>query len=163
MSSEKRFETDRDGYAQVYTAGACSSNGRYGAKAGLGVYWGDGHELNKSSPVSGHATNNSGEIQVATRAIQQALDNDVDKLAINTDSKFLIDSATKWMQDWKQNGWTLQSGEPVKNEQDLEALDRVLNKVQVKWNHVDAHKGIHGNEKAHQLAKEGTSKYNNNY
>lgn len=26
----------------VYTDGCCIKNGRYGAKAGIGVYWGDG-------------------------------------------------------------------------------------------------------------------------
>lgn len=96
-SSVNYFETDNDGFVQVYTDGACSANGRYGAKAGLGVYWGEGHSLNVSEPVSGRATNNCGEIQAATRAIQLAIDNGIDKLAIYTDSKFLINSVTKWM------------------------------------------------------------------
>lgn len=95
--SGRGFERDSDGFVQVYTDGACSSNGQYGAKAGKGVYWGEGHRLNVSEPVSGRATNNTGEIQAATKAIRQAIDNGVDKLTINTDSKFLIDSATKWM------------------------------------------------------------------
>lgn len=86
-----------DDYVHVYTDGACSSNGRSGARAGLGVYWGDGHPLNVSEPVSGRATNNTGEIQAATRAIRQAQEHGVEKLAINTDSKFLIKSATEWM------------------------------------------------------------------
>ncbi|XP_045761473.1 ribonuclease H1-like [Maniola jurtina] len=158
-SRGRGFETDRDGFTQVYTDGACFSNGRDGAKAGWGVFWGDGHALNESAPVSGRATNNRGEIQGATRAIQQAIDQGLNKLTINTDSKFLIDSATKWMDGWKQNGWRLPSGEPVKNEADFRELARVKDKIQVKWNHVDAHKGIHGNEQADQLAKEGASKY----
>lgn len=95
------FNEDSDGFVEVYTDGACSANGRQGARAGLGVYWGDGHSLNISAPVSGRATNNCGEIQAATQAIKQALDNGVMKLAINTDSQFLINSVTKWM-DGKQ-------------------------------------------------------------
>ncbi|KAG6455606.1 ribonuclease H1-like [Manduca sexta] len=150
---------DNDGFVDVYTDGACSSNGRSEARAGYGVYWGDNHPLNTSEPVSGRATNNRGEIQAATKAIKQALDNGVTKLAINTDSKFLINSATKWMPGWKQQGWKLQSGEPVKNERDFKELDRVQHKLQVKWNYVGAHSGVHGNEMADQLAKEGASKY----
>lgn len=96
-SSNNTFNEDSDGFVEVYTDGACSSNGRQGARAGLGVYWGDGHQLNISEPVSGRPTNNCGEIQAATQAIKQALENGVMKLAINTDSQFLINSVTKWM------------------------------------------------------------------
>lgn len=96
-TSDGEFEMDNDGYVQVYTDGACSANGKTGARAGLGVYWGDGHPLNISEPVSGRATNNCGEIQAATKAIKLALQNGVDKLSINTDSKFVINSVTKWM------------------------------------------------------------------
>lgn len=91
------FERDRDGYYQVYTDGACLGNGRDGARAGIGVYWGPGNPLNTSEPVSGRHTNNSGEIQAATRAMKQAADNGIQKLTINTDSKFLIKSGTEWM------------------------------------------------------------------
>lgn len=96
-SGGTEFDADNDGYVQVYTDGACSANGKSGARAGLGVYWGDGHPLNISEPVSGRATNNCGEIQAATRAIKLALQNGVNKLSINTDSKFVINSVTKWM------------------------------------------------------------------
>ncbi|XP_004922968.1 ribonuclease H1 [Bombyx mori] len=153
------FETDPDGFVQVYTDGACSANGRSSAKAGLGVYWGDGHSLNVSEPVSGRATNNCGEIQAATKAIRQALQNGITKLSINTDSKFLINSVTKWMPGWKRKGWKLQSGEPVKNEKDFKDLDSVQHKLDIKWNYVEAHRGIHGNEMADQLAKAGAASY----
>lgn len=96
-SDNNNFNKDNEGYVEVYTDGACSANGRLGARAGLGVYWGEGHFLNISKPVSGRATNNCGEIQAATQAIKQALENGVVKLAINTDSQFLINSVTKWM------------------------------------------------------------------
>ncbi|CAB3220874.1 unnamed protein product [Arctia plantaginis] len=160
-SSENDFETDDDGFVQVYTDGACSANGKTGARAGLGVYWGEGHRLNISEPVCGRATNNCGEIQAATRAIKQSIQNGITKLAINTDSKFLINSVTKWMPGWKRKGWKLQSGEPVKNEIDFKDLDSVQNKIQIKWNYVEAHRGIHGNEMADQLAKAGATMYNN--
>lgn len=153
------FEMDSDDYVQVYTDGACSANGKTGARAGLGVYWGDGHPLNISEPVSGRATNNCGEIQAATRAIKVALQNGVKKLSINTDSKFVINSVTKWMPAWKRKGWKLASGEPVKNEKDFKDLDSVRHKLQIKWNYVEAHKGIHGNEMADELAKAGAVMY----
>lgn len=91
------FDTDFQGYVIVYTDGACFSNGAYGARAGIGVYWGDDHPLNVAEPVYGRQTNNTAEIQAATRAMKIAASNGIRKLLIITDSKFLIDSVTKWM------------------------------------------------------------------
>ncbi|KOB71895.1 Ribonuclease H1 [Operophtera brumata] len=107
--SNNEFEEDSEGYVQVYTDGACSANGKSGARAGIGVYWGDEHSLNISEPVSGRATNNCGEIQAATRAMKQAIDNGVQKLTINTDSQFVINSVTKWMPGDKFIKFILQS------------------------------------------------------
>ncbi|XP_063634767.1 ribonuclease H1 [Cydia splendana] len=153
------FEIDNEGYVQVYTDGACSSNGKQGARAGLGVYWGDNHPLNRSQPVSGRATNNCGEIQAATLAIKIALQNGIKKLTINTDSQFLINAVTKWIPGWKRRGWKLSSGEAVKNEIDFKDLDSVMHKLIIRWNYVKAHNGKHGNEMADRLAKAGAAMY----
>ena len=37
----------------MYTDGACEGNGKAGAKAGIGVYWGPDHPWNVSEPVRG--------------------------------------------------------------------------------------------------------------
>lgn len=39
------FLVDNDGYVHVYTDGSCENNGKKKALAGLGVYFGEGHEL----------------------------------------------------------------------------------------------------------------------
>ena len=41
----KNFTMDQDGYVEVYTDGACTRNGQGGARAGIGVWFGDNHEL----------------------------------------------------------------------------------------------------------------------
>ncbi|XP_052893475.1 ribonuclease H1-like [Anopheles moucheti] len=157
------FQRDEDGFVKVYTDGSCEGNGTSRAAAGFGVYFDEGHALNTSKPVSGRATNNCGEIQAASSAIRTARENGVQRLAINTDSKFLIDSATKWMPGWKERDWTLANGGPVKNKADFQELDRELRtgNMQVKWNHVDAHRGNLGNERADQLARKGSEMYRN--
>lgn len=85
----------------------------------------------------------------------------MERLAINTDSKFLIDATTQWMSGWKKRDWTLASGGPVKNRTDFMELDREMNtgNMSIKWNHVDAHSGIVGNERADQLARKGSEMY----
>ena len=42
-----------DGFTEVYTDGACPNNGKSEARAGVGVWWGDGHGLNYSRRVTG--------------------------------------------------------------------------------------------------------------
>ncbi|XP_061722350.1 ribonuclease H1-like [Cydia pomonella] len=158
-NNNRGFERDHDGYAQVYTDGACSSNGQEGARAGYGVYWGENNRFNRSQPVSGRATNNTAEIQAATEAMRTARENGLTKLAINTDSKFLMDSATKWIPGWQDNGWRTASGEPVKNQADFKEMVRAQENLDVKWNYVKAHDGSHGNEMADRLAKEGAARY----
>lgn len=119
---------------------------------------------NQAEPVKGPPTNNRGEIQAASKAIELSAKSNVKKVCINTDSQFLIDSATKWMKGWKAKGWKLSSGKPVKNENDFRELDRVVNSnpdVEVKWTYVPAHSGIPGNEHADTLAKQGAQKYKN--
>lgn len=155
------FLEDEDGFVHVFTDGSCEGNGTEKAVAGLGVYFGEGHELNVAKPVTGRATNNCGEIQASTLAIQLAGDCAVKKLCINTDSQFLINSITKWIAGWKRNGWKLKSGEPVKNVIDFKALDAAIAKypITIKWNYVKAHCGILGNERADALAKQGGEMY----
>ncbi|XP_037035656.1 ribonuclease H1 [Bradysia coprophila] len=157
------FLEDENGFVHVFTDGSCEGNGTEKAVAGLGVYFGEGHALNVAKPVSGRATNNCGEIQASTLAIQLAGDCGVTKLCINTDSQFLINSITKWMTGWKRNGWKLKSGQPVKNVIDFKSLDAVTAKysIAIKWNYVKAHCGILGNERADALAKQGGEMYRN--
>lgn len=39
------FQTDKLGFVHVYTDGSCVNNGKVGARAGLGVYFGEDHPL----------------------------------------------------------------------------------------------------------------------
>lgn len=82
-------------------------------------------------------------------------------MVVNTDSQFLINAITKWLPGWKRRNWTLASGVPVKNQTDFMELERELSAgdIQIKWNHVDAHCGILGNERADQLARKGSEMY----
>lgn len=41
----KSFTVDESGFVVVYTDGACTKNGKRGAKAGIGVWFGRGHLL----------------------------------------------------------------------------------------------------------------------
>lgn len=159
----KRFKSDfnvENDYVVVYTDGACENNGKSNAKAGIGVWFGENHQLNISKPVNGRATNNTAEIQACIEALEVLKSNNVNKVLIKTDSEFTINCMTKWIEGWKKKNWKLASGGPVKNKIDLEKLDNLRTEFEdVKFEHIKAHVGILGNEMADQLAREGATQY----
>nr|XP_053634771.1 ribonuclease H1-like isoform X1 [Cherax quadricarinatus] len=154
-----KFSFDSNGFLVVYTDGACNKNGRKGATAGIGVYFGPNHPLNVSKPVRGRATNNTAEIQAATCALELSKTLGFKKVAVHTDSLFMIDCMTSWLKNWKKNNWVKKNGDPVKNKNDLIVLDAASEGLAVKWVHVKGHAGHKGNEMADRLAKRGTRLY----
>ncbi|XP_066987586.1 ribonuclease H1-like isoform X2 [Macrobrachium rosenbergii] len=156
---KSKFSTDSDGFMIVYTDGACQFNGRHGAQAGVGVFFGHGHPLNVSEPVRGKATNNMAEIQAATYAVELAQASGFKKVAVHTDSQFMINCMTSWLKGWKKKNWVKSDGEPVKNKDELIALDKACDGLSVKWVHVKGHDGHEGNEEADRLARQGAKLY----
>lgn len=142
----------------VYTDGCCSANGRKGARAGIGVYWGCNHPLNVAERLQGRQTNQRAEIQAACRALQQARQENIQKLVLYTDSMFTINGVTKWIKNWKLNNWQLKSGGPVVNRDDFDLLDQLNQQLDVVWMHIPGHAGYSGNEQADRLSREGAAK-----
>ncbi|KAK7070600.1 Ribonuclease H1 [Halocaridina rubra] len=154
-----KFSTDGDGFLVVYTDGACEMNGKHGARAGVGVYFGKDHPMNVSEPVRGRATNNMAEIQAATYAVELAEASGFKKVSVHTDSQFMINCMTQWLKGWKKKNWVKSDGEPVKNKDELIALDKACDGLAVKWVYVKGHDGHEGNEEADRLARQGAKLY----
>ncbi|XP_066587127.1 ribonuclease H1-like [Prorops nasuta] len=152
------FEIDDDGYVNVYTDGACINNGSRYAQGGIGVWFADNHPLNVSEPIIGRATNNKAEIKAVTRATEVACEAGIKRLKINTDSRFLINCITKWIDPWKRNGWRTYDGRPVINRYELIEMEEALDMLHVVWSHIRGHNGNYGNEQADKLAREGINK-----
>jgi ribonuclease HI len=76
---------------------------------------------------------------------------------IHTDSKYVMDGATKWIHGWKRNGWRTADKKPVKNVDLWQRLDAALHQHQVRWHWVKGHAGHDENERADQLAREGVA------
>ena len=47
------MQVNQEGFTEVYTDGACPNNGKGGARAGVGVWWGAEHPLNYSRRATG--------------------------------------------------------------------------------------------------------------
>ncbi|XP_068678343.1 ribonuclease H1-like [Montipora foliosa] len=142
----------------VYTDGCCTKNGRRGARAGVGVYWGPEHSKNISDRLEGEQTNQRAEIMAAVKALETAKALGHKTLEIRTDSKYTIYGATDWCLRWKKNGWKTINGTEVKNKTEFQTLTKLCDEIDVKWTHVPGHRGIPGNEAADSLARSGSLK-----
>lgn len=149
--------SDNDG-THVYTDGGCFNNGKKGAQAGVGVFWGKNDPDNVSESLSGRQTNNRAEIHAAICAVKGAKKKGIENLVLHTDSQFLINGITSWIKKWKKNGWVLSTGNPVINKEDFEELDSAVQGINIKWVYVKGHSGDPGNEAVDLLAKSGAAK-----
>lgn len=84
------------------------------------------------------------------------------KLCINSDSQFVINAVNEWFPNWIKKGWKRSNGKKVENEHDFRKLHDLIQKnpqLKISWKYVAAHVGIHGNERADELAKNGSKFY----
>ena len=72
-----------------------------------------------------------------------------------TDSKYVMDGITQWIQNWKKNNWKTAAKKEVKNKDLWQKLDQLMTYHQVKWRWVKGHSGDPGNEVADLLANKG--------
>ncbi|KAL3994307.1 RNase H family protein [Acanthocheilonema viteae] len=148
-----------EGVPVVYTDGACFSNGRIGAAAGIGIYWGEQHVDNVSEPLlNGLPTNNRAELTAVIRAIQTAIQRRYQHLIVRTDSKLLIQTMNSWIHRWQKNDWKTLNGTAVKNQDLITQLSDLLENINVRFEHVAGHSGIFGNEKADEFARAGAAR-----
>jgi len=76
----------------VYTDGACRKNGKAGAVAGYGIYFGEGDARNVSARITTKATNNIAELTAVLRTLQ-ILEKEFaagKRCAVYTDSTYAI-------------------------------------------------------------------------
>ena len=77
------------------------------------------------------------------------------KVRVHTDSQYVRNGITKWITNWKRNGWKTAAKKPVKNADLWQRLEDAANKHSVEWHWVRGHDGHVENERADELARDG--------
>ncbi|WP_042416803.1 ribonuclease H family protein [Streptacidiphilus anmyonensis] len=85
----------------------------------------------------GHSTNNVGEL-TALEQLLEATDPAV-PLEVRLDSTYTRDAVTKWLANWKRNGWRTAGGKPVANQELIQHIDALLADRDVSFVYVAAH------------------------
>ena len=133
---------------EIFTDGACSGNPGPGGWGAILRFKDREKELSGGAQET---TNNRMELQAAIeglRALKRPM-----RVAIHTDSRYVKDGITKWIVNWKRNGWKTAAKKRVRNVDLWQALDDVLIGHDVEWHWVKGHAGHPENERADALAR----------
>ncbi|MFY1670834.1 ribonuclease HI [Plantactinospora sp. WMMB334] len=135
----------------IYTDGACSGNPGPGGWGAVLRYGARERELYGGEATA--TTNNRMELMAAIRALE-SLTRPV-TVEIYVDSTYVRDGITRWLPNWKRNGWQTAGKQPVKNADLWRRLEAAATGHQVRWHWVKGHAGHPENERADQLAVRG--------
>ncbi|KAK0429806.1 ribonuclease H-like domain-containing protein, partial [Armillaria borealis] len=134
---------------EVWVDGSCVGNGRDGARAGAGVFWGRGSSRNRAERIPGPQTNNRAEHVALIIALLQCPP-DL-PLRVYTDSENVIHTYCHWIQRRIAMGWKCVNADVIQYAMDL--IVKRTASVYFCW--VKGHSENTGNDAADALAKEG--------
>ena len=134
----------------IYTDGACRGNPGPGGWGALIRFDSVEKEI-----FGGQAntTNNQMELSAAIEGL--SILTETCNVELFTDSKYVMDGITQWIQNWKKNNWRTAAKKDVKNKELWQKLDQLIAQHQVQWHWVKGHSGDAGNEAADLLANKG--------
>ncbi len=134
----------------IYTDGACRGNPGIGGWGVLIEY------ENVSKEYFGgelNTTNNKMELIAAIEGLKVLKEPCI--VNLTTDSKYVMQGITLWIDNWKKNNWKNSSKKDVKNKELWIELEKHVRRHQVEWNWVKGHSGHEKNEVADALANKG--------
>lgn len=135
-------------HVDIFTDGACSGNPGPG---GWGAILRSGAREREISGGENQTTNNRMELMAVIQALE-ALRQPAQVL-IHTDSRYVMDGATKWLTRWKVSGWKTADKKPVKNDDLWRALETASLRHEVDWRWVRGHTDHAENIRADALAR----------
>ncbi|MGD0960719.1 MAG: ribonuclease HI [Methylomonas sp.] len=134
----------------IYTDGACKGNPGTGGWGVLMRYKDQEKTLHGGELLT---TNNRMELTAAIQALEILRRSC--QVQLHTDSKYVLQGITEWMDNWKKRGWKTAANQPVKNAELWRRLDEAIQRHTIEWIWVKGHSGDAGNEMADQLANQG--------
>jgi ribonuclease HI len=143
----------------IYTDGACSNNGKSDARAGFGIWFGDGDERNTSESFTGLQTNNRAELLGIIKALTILRDEIEQGQPINiySDSSYSIRCCTTYGEKMSKKGWK-KKGNDIPNVEIVKVAYNFCKKYNnINFIHIKAHTGLEdvhsiGNDHADRLA-----------
>lgn len=137
---------------KIITDGACKGNPGPGGWGVIILTNNSKHTINGFEP---NTTNNRMELLAAINALKYIKDNNIpteSPIEIVTDSQYLKNGITLWINNWLKNNWTTANRHPVKNSDLWKELLNLISFNKINWTWVKGHNGHSLNEEADNLA-----------
>ena len=135
-------------HIHLYTDGSCLGNPGPGGWAALLRY-------NKTEKMfSGgqlNTTNNQMELQAVISGLSALTKPCL--IDLFTDSKYVLEGYTKWMDGWKSRGWKKSDKKPVLNKELWMELDKQGQQHSIQWHWIRGHSGHEENERVDDQAR----------
>lgn len=131
----------------IFSDGGCIGNPGPGGWAAIVVRGGVYEELGGADPAT---TNNRMEMTGAIAGLEKVSPGE--PVRVVTDSRYVVDGASKWIWGWKKRGWVKSDGQPVLNRDLWERIDELQRQRKVEWVHVRGHTGHPENERCDEIA-----------
>jgi ribonuclease HI len=133
----------------IYTDGGADPNPGIGGWAAILKYGRREKVLSGNEP---NTTNNRMELQAAISALQ-ALKRPC-QIDFHTDSEYLRQGITQWIDRWVTSGWKRKGGKPIPNVDLWQQLQRLVERHEINWYWVKGHAGDPLNERVDRLARQ---------
>lgn len=137
-------------FIHIYTDGSCLKPNGPSGWAFIGI---DNTKIWQFSDGDANSTNNRMELTAVIEALDFFDEYHYDQYYVYTDSKYVINGITEWINNWKLIGW-----KKVKNVDLWKRLDESIKNKNIKWQWVKAHNGDKYNEIVDLIAKEEAKK-----
>ena len=143
---------------KIYTDGACVGNPGPGGWAAIVLLENEKKELFGGEKLT---TNNRMELTAAIKALeycakQEKKQTPLKHVRIFTDSTYVKEGITVWINNWEKNNWKTADKKNVKNVDLWKKLKELIQSNQVEWNWVKGHSEDPMNDLADKLAKKAT-------
>ncbi len=135
---------------EAATDGACSGNPGPGGWGGL-IIFDDKSELEIGGSEQ-NTTNNRMELTAAIKTLEKLKTYKLkENFKLRTDSKYVIEGYSKWITNWKRNGWKTSSGKSVQNLDLWQKIDQLrINGLVMEY--VKGHSGDKQNDRVDKIA-----------
>ena len=143
---------------KIYTDGACIGNPGPGGWAAIILVENEKKELFGGEKLT---TNNRMELTATIKALEYCANQEEKQLSLKnvrifTDSTYVKDGITVWINNWEKNNWKTADKKNVKNVDLWKRLKELIQSNQVEWNWVKGHSEDAMNNLADKLAKKAT-------
>jgi len=143
---------------KIYTDGACVGNPGPGGWAAIILMENEKKELFGGEKLT---TNNRMELTAAIKALeycdaQEGKQPSLKQIRIYTDSTYVKEGITVWINNWEKNNWKTADKKNVKNVDLWKKLKELVKSHQIEWRWIKGHSDDPMNDLADKLAKEAT-------